>query len=65
MDLVDFKECQERLQNTRLGTDFILQESFVCGGGKTDVDTCTGDGGGPLVCPTSDGSNTYIQVTFY
>ena len=64
MDLVDFKSCQERLRETRLGADFILHKSFLCGGGTKDVDTCTGDGGGPLVCPTSNDSSAYIQVTF-
>ena len=64
MDLVDFKSCQERLRETRLGADFILHKSFLCGGGTKDVDTCTGDGGGPLVCPTSNNSNAYIQVVF-
>ena len=64
MDLVDFKDCQARLQTTRLGADFTLHESFVCGGGSKDVDTCTGDGGGPLVCPTSDDKSAYIQVLY-
>ena len=62
IDIVEFEECQDRLRKTRLGIDFNLHKSFVCGGGEKGIDTCTGDGGGPLVCPSSNGSNAYIQV---
>ncbi len=56
------KDCQSRLR-TKRGQSFDLHESFVCAGGSKTGDTCEGDGGGPLVCPTkgSDGDR-YIQV---
>ena len=62
IDIVEFDECQDRLRDTRLGPDFNLHNSFVCGGGKKGIDTCSGDGGGPLVCPSSNGSSEYTQV---
>ena len=67
LDLIDSKECENRLRTTRLGQHFKLSESFLCAGGKKEFDTCTGDGGGPLVCPRDDGSKTYVQVyiTYY
>ena len=62
LDLVDSKDCEKQLQTTRLGPDFRLRESFMCAGGEEGVDTCTGDGGGPLICPRTDDSETYVQV---
>jgi len=30
-----------------------IHESFICAGGEENYDTCEGDGGGPLVCPSN------------
>lgn len=48
------EECQEALRNTVLGRRFNLDPTALCAGGRSGVDTCKGDGGGPLVCPTTD-----------
>ncbi|XP_043470020.1 phenoloxidase-activating factor 2-like [Leptopilina heterotoma] len=49
--LVDAKTCESKLQKTRLGADFRLNDkSFLCAGGEKGKDSCTGDGGGALVC---------------
>merc|ERR1712066_678717 len=48
---VDHKTCENKLRTTRLGEFFSLHDSFSCAGGKPKEDACTGDGGGPLVCP--------------
>ncbi|CAH1371357.1 unnamed protein product [Tenebrio molitor] len=61
LPMVPRKECQESLRKTKLGKYFQLHRSFVCAGGEIGKDTCTGDGGGPLVCPIQ-GTERYFQV---
>ncbi|CAG0888343.1 unnamed protein product [Cyprideis torosa] len=51
LPVVDRGLCEEALRRTRLGKHFHLHEHFLCAGGEFARDTCTGDGGGPLVCP--------------
>lgn len=61
-------DCQEALRTTVVGRRFKLDPTHLCAGGRGGVDTCKGDGGGPLVCPTGEtitdsyGSNTPIYV---
>lgn len=62
LPLVSHDSCQHVLRNTRLGKYFKLHESFLCAGGVSDIDTCTGDGGSPLVCPLPFDSKRYVQV---
>ncbi|EEZ99307.1 phenoloxidase-activating factor 2 [Tribolium castaneum] len=60
LPVVAHEQCQDAFRKTRLGKYFILNESFVCAGGEEGKDACTGDGGGPLVCPSEEGR--YEQV---
>ncbi|XP_031348097.1 uncharacterized protein LOC116174331 isoform X2 [Photinus pyralis] len=48
--IMAFGQCQQRLQQTRLGYEFKLHPGFICAGGEEGKDACKGDGGGPMVC---------------
>jgi hypothetical protein len=60
--VVEKDYCQESLRNTRLGKRFKLDDSFLCAGGEAGKDTCRGDGGSPLVCPSKYDSSSYVQA---
>merc|ERR1712211_93318 len=52
LPVVGHDQCQDSLRTTRLGQKFKLHDSFLCAGGVAGKDTCKGDGGSPLVCPS-------------
>ena len=70
MNVLDNNTCQSKLRlakkpnrnSSLLGPAFKLHPSFLCAGGGEDQDTCTGDGGSPLVCPSADYTH-YFQVS--
>ncbi|XP_017885598.1 phenoloxidase-activating factor 2-like isoform X2 [Ceratina calcarata] len=62
LPVVPRDSCQNSLRSTRLGKYFNLHESFICAGGEPGKDTCKGDGGSPLVCPSKNNPNKYIQA---
>jgi plasma kallikrein len=45
LQLIDHDKCQAALKLTRLGKNFVLDQSFMCAGGESGKDACTGDGG--------------------
>lgn len=57
----DFYQCEDALRTTRLGQFFRLNPSFMCAGGEPGKDSCSGDGGSPLVCLDST-KTQYVQV---
>ena len=59
MSSVNFKECDNEYRD-QVGN---LHHSFTCFQGFGSG-TCTGDGGGPLVCPLDIDSDMYMQVSF-
>ncbi|XP_046689059.1 phenoloxidase-activating factor 2-like isoform X4 [Homalodisca vitripennis] len=62
LPLVDSNKCQEEFRKVpKLGPNFNLHSSFICAG-RDLADICTGDGGGPLVCPVLDDSGKYVQI---
>ena len=54
--LVKRDTCERQFKNERLGQRFKLHSSFICAGGEAGIDSCTNDGGSPLVCQRNDGS---------
>lgn len=62
LPVVPHNQCQDLLRKTRLGKYFVLDSSFICAGGESDKDTCKGDGGSPLVCPSNSNPNIYLQA---
>jgi len=59
--VVDRSRCQETLRTSRLGCNFCLHDTFLCAGGIEGKDTCTGDGGSPLVC-VNNYDQSFIQA---
>ncbi|XP_017776714.1 PREDICTED: serine protease 42-like [Nicrophorus vespilloides] len=62
LPIVQHDKCQDALRTTRLGKLFDLHKSFTCAGGEGNKDTCTGDGGSPLVCPDPQNPGRYLQA---
>ena len=50
----DCEKTLNELHFENISIEWRADESFLCAGGEIDNDTCEGDGGGPLVCLTSD-----------
>jgi len=61
LPIFEFYQCQDALRTTRLGKFFELDPSFVCAGGEAGQDSCSGDGGSPLICLDST-KTQYVQV---
>nr|XP_029713678.1 phenoloxidase-activating factor 2-like [Aedes albopictus] len=62
LPMVSHPDCQTALRGTRLGGNYRLHNSFVCAGGEAGIDTCTGDGGSPLMCPFSGSETRFYQA---
>jgi hypothetical protein len=66
LPMVSRDECVNLLRKTRLGGYFQLHQSFICGGGGADQDTCGGDdlcgAGGSQAVPAGRDSVLGVRV---
>ncbi|EAT46213.1 AAEL002585-PA [Aedes aegypti] len=60
--IVPRQKCETLLRGTHLGASFRLHDSYICAGGLEGIDTCTGDGGSPLMCPIPGFKNKFYQA---
>ncbi|XP_017848657.1 phenoloxidase-activating factor 2 [Drosophila busckii] len=61
LGLVPNAQCEATYRRL-VGSKFSPHASILCAGGKQGEDTCTGDGGSPLVCPLKSSPDRYFQV---
>uniref|UniRef100_A0A8D8RFZ0 Serine protease 42 n=1 Tax=Cacopsylla melanoneura TaxID=428564 RepID=A0A8D8RFZ0_9HEMI len=63
MSIIDRHQCQEKLRTSQLGAYFEVTEGYKCAWNRTsDINSCKGDGGGPLICPLRNDSTIFVQV---
>nr|XP_034837866.1 phenoloxidase-activating factor 2-like [Maniola hyperantus] len=62
LPLVESNQCEKTLKNTRLSDSYFLHHTLTCAGGVPNFDTCIGDGGSSLVCPTGDPADLRYTV---
>jgi secreted trypsin-like serine protease len=61
--IVPLRKCRRNLRNMELGQQLRLPNRLVCAGGVKGKDRCTGDDGGPLVCPIIPWSQDRYHLT--
>lgn len=63
LPIVPRATCQDIFRTKRNDQTYTLHDSYLCAGGGPDgKDTCKGDGGSPLVCPTMPIADQYQYV---
>ncbi|KAL2751199.1 phenoloxidase-activating factor 2-like [Vespula maculifrons] len=63
--IVNQSNCETALRTTKVGQSFTLDKtSFICAGGESGKDACTGDGGAPLVCESGSQWQIIGMVTW-
>lgn len=62
LPIVPRDTCLDLFRALRKSQSYDLHESYLCAGGLEGKDTCKGDGGSPLVCPTMIELDQYFQA---
>ena len=62
LPMIERQKCTEMFRKTRLGKNYVLNETLICAGGEEGKDSCTGDGGSPLVCPVPGNEGYFYQA---
>ncbi|XP_017006733.3 phenoloxidase-activating factor 2 [Drosophila takahashii] len=60
--IIDSLRCQDKLRQTRMGTNYQMPASLICAGGEQGRDSCSRFGGSALFCSLTDDPNRYEQA---
>ncbi|KAI5740832.1 hypothetical protein M8J76_007694 [Diaphorina citri] len=63
LNLLPRDKCQNILRQSSLGQYYEIMHGYICAwNGSSEINSCKGDGGGPLVCPSKEDPTIFFQV---